>query len=201
MSTRAKKRADRIRERCEIGVILQRYGYNVIPDDHREQQYACDLHGIDNKPSARYYPRTNSVYCFACGKSRDPINLVMDKEGVGFREACDSLERQFNLAPLPWEDEGDEDDEPTTADELDAIIAAGVPFEREAKRISRLLDTIAADHDLDMKSTFMFVEAFDRVTYGVLKEGLSEVNGKAALAKLHAKIMAKIREKHAGKVQ
>lgn len=195
MATRGQKRAERIREKCDIGVLLQNYGYNVIPDEHREQQYACDLHGLDNKPSARYYPRTNSVYCFACGKSRDPIALLMDKEGVLFRDACDRLEAQFNLPALPWEDEGLEDEEEhTVADELDEIVAAGVPFEREAKRVSRLLDTIVADHDLDMKSSLMFVEAFDRITYGVRKEELSEVNGKVALAKLHKRIMAKVKE-------
>ena len=197
MATRGQKRAERIREKCDIGVLLRNYGYNIIPDDFREQQYQCDLHGIDNKPSARYYPRTNSVYCFACGKSRDPISLLMDKEGIGFRDTCDRLEKQFGLAPLPWDDEGDDAEEHTVADDLDEIVAAGVPFDREAKRLSRLLDTIAADHDLDMKATLMFVEAFDRVTYGVRKQGMSEANGKVLLAKLHARIMGKIKERAA----
>ena len=188
MTTRSQKRAERIREKCDIGVLLQNYGYNIIPDDFREQQYACDLHGIDNKPSARYYPRTNSVYCFACGKSRDPIGLVMDKEGVGFREVCDRLEKQFGLTPLPWDDEG-KVEEHTVADELSEIVANGVPFEREAKRVGRLLDLIVVDHDLDMKNTLMYVEALDRVVYGVEKQGLSEAGGKAGLAKLHGRIM------------
>lgn len=196
MATRAQKRAARIREQCDIGVLLQNYGYNVIPDDFREQQYQCDLHGVDNKPSARYYPRTNSVYCFACGKARDPISLLMDKEGVSFRDACERLEQQFGLPALPWDDEDFEPEDIKVEDELDQIVSEGVPFAREAKRIGRFLDNIVRDRDLDLKTTLAFVEAYDRVMYGVKKEGMAESSGKAALAKLHARIMAKLREGH-----
>jgi|GEM_PF-1751032 len=194
MPTRGQRRAARLRERADIGVLLAEYGYGILPDDTREQQYRCDLHGIDNKPSARYYPRTNSTYCFACGKARDPISLVMDKEGLSFREACDKLEQRFNLPPLPWEEEDTEEEAPSVVGEIDEIVASGVSFEREAKRMDRFLDNIVHDRSFDMQLTLGFVEVYDRIMYGVRKQEWSEMEGKASLARLHRRLLEKLRE-------
>tara|TARA_X000000950_G_scaffold240276_2_gene293222 strand:+ start:12429 stop:13001 length:573 start_codon:yes stop_codon:yes gene_type:complete len=103
--SRAKKRAERIRNEVPLDVVLTRYGYDVIPNAEREQQFSCDLHGdgSDSKPSARYYPESTSWHCFACSKSRDAISTVMEKEGKNFSEACTYLEQQYGLPPLPWE--------------------------------------------------------------------------------------------------
>lgn len=194
MPTRGQRRAARLRERADIGVLLAEYGYGVLPDDTREQQYRCDLHGVDNKPSARYYPRTNSTYCFACGKARDPISLVMDKEGLSFREACDKLEQRFNLPALPWEEGEDKEEESSAIAEIDEIVASGVSFDREARRMDRFLDNLVHDRSFDMQLTLGFVEVYDRIMYGVRKQGWSEVEGKASLARLHRRILEKLRE-------
>lgn len=64
--SRAKQRADRIREEVEIVQVLADYGYHVSAHGgDREQQFSCDLHGdgSDSKPSARAYPSSNSWYC------------------------------------------------------------------------------------------------------------------------------------------
>lgn len=179
-------------------MLLRDYGYNIIPDDHREQQYRCDLHGIDNKPSARYYPRTNSVYCFACGKSRDPVSLVMDKEALTFRDACNSLEERFDLPALPWDEDVTEEAR-SVVDDLDAIVESGVTFEREAARLNRLLDNIVLDKDLDVRVTLGFVEVYDRIMYGVKKQDWPEPEGKTAFGKLHRRIMEKLKERHASR--
>ena len=91
-------RAKRIKEEIPILSVLAGYGYDVHGDT-REQQFKCDLHGDghDNAPSARVYPETNTWYCFACGKVRDSISTVMEKEGLDFNQACKGLEIKYNL--------------------------------------------------------------------------------------------------------
>ena len=97
---RAREAADRIRAEVPIVDVLYDYGYRVHPDgEDREQQFSCDLHGdgSDTKPSARVYPESASFHCFACGRSRDAITLVREKEGVEFWQAVKMLEAKHNL--------------------------------------------------------------------------------------------------------
>jgi len=94
------KRSDRIKSHVPIERLLSQYGYDVSELD-AEQQFRCDLHGdgSDNAPSARVYPSTNSWYCFACGRARDVISTVMEKEGVEYKKACRLLEEKYGLEP------------------------------------------------------------------------------------------------------
>lgn len=98
------KRADRIKKSISIEKVLSDYGYGVY-EGGGEQQFSCDLHGdgSDNSPSARSYPESNSFYCFACGKVRDVIALVMEKEGLEFNKACSALERKYDLSEWKYE--------------------------------------------------------------------------------------------------
>lgn len=93
------KRAERIKEEISILKVLSDYGYDVY-EGGGEQQFRCDLHGdgSDNAPSARAYPESNSFFCFACGRPRDTIALVMEKEGAEFSKACSLLERKYGLS-------------------------------------------------------------------------------------------------------
>jgi len=106
MSTnpRNQRRIERIHEQVDILKLLGDYGYPVRPDMDREQQFSCNMHGDGNdlKPSARVYPENNSWYCWACGKTRDAIETVREKEGLGFMEALKWLEGRFGLEPLPF---------------------------------------------------------------------------------------------------
>ena len=92
------KRAERIKEKIPILSVLSAYGYEVY-GANREQQFRCDLHGdgSDEAPSARVYPETNTWFCFACGKPRDSISTVMEKEGLDFSDACKALEIKYGL--------------------------------------------------------------------------------------------------------
>ena len=92
------KRAERIKEKIPILSVLSAYNYDVHGNT-REQQFRCDLHGDgnDNAPSARVYPETNTWFCFACGKVRDSIATVMEKEGLDFGKACTALELKYGL--------------------------------------------------------------------------------------------------------
>jgi DNA primase len=121
--SRARQAADRIREEIPLLHVLSDYGYEVYLDggDH-EQQFSCDLHGDgrDSKPSARLYPDNNQFFCFACGRSRDSIALVQEKEGVRFWDAVRLLEKKYGLAPLPWSS----DTEETPGSALQSTLAA-----------------------------------------------------------------------------
>lgn len=100
------KRADRIKEKIPLLDVLAYYGYDVGTSEDREYQFRCDLHGdgSDNAPSARVYPSTNTWYCFACGRVRDSIATVMEKEGLDFSNACKALEIKFELPVWTWEE-------------------------------------------------------------------------------------------------
>jgi hypothetical protein len=45
----------------------------------------------DITPSLHYYPKTNSVFCFACGKYGDVIDVVMALRNCDFKEAVNFL--------------------------------------------------------------------------------------------------------------
>jgi DNA primase len=92
------KRVERIKKEIPITNVLSNYGYDIYTSGS-EQQFKCDLHGdgSDNAPSARVYPHTSTWFCFACGKVRDAVSTVMEKEGLPFSEACKALEIKYNL--------------------------------------------------------------------------------------------------------
>ncbi len=93
------KRSDRIKNQVPLDQVLSGYGYNVRTNGS-DQQFSCDLHGsgVDQNPSARYYHSTKTWYCFACGKVRDVVSTVMEKEGVDFGLACKMLEKKYGLS-------------------------------------------------------------------------------------------------------
>ncbi len=50
----------------------------------------------DTNPSLTYYERNNSCYCHACGKYADAIDIVMARDGVGFKEALNVLLKDYD---------------------------------------------------------------------------------------------------------
>lgn len=51
----------------------------------------CPWHN-EKTPSLKYYPKTNSCYCFgSCGKAYDAIDFYMHKHGVDFKQAVKDL--------------------------------------------------------------------------------------------------------------
>lgn len=159
--SRARKRADRIREQVPLDEVLYRYGYDLIPDADREQQFSCDLHGdgSDNKPSARFYPDSDSWYCFACSKSRDAISTVMAKEGLSFSEACSSLERAYGLPPLPWENE----DRPKAQTEIEVEVVETPDL--VSAHVLKTLKSFAMGKDMTLDDLLRMWEIHDRVMY------------------------------------
>lgn len=194
MNERLKARAQRVNEECDLGELLRDYGYDVYPDRSREQQFSCDLHGQDNKPSARLYGPTNSTYCWVCQKSRDSVAYVMAKENVGFREAIKLLERRLGLPALEW----DEEDSRSLLETPDQYIEAlandvGVSGYGDTKdRVYRLLQTTTQERELPLNSLLAFWQVFDRIDYLHHQQRWPDEKAKTALSKLKAKVLERL---------
>lgn len=196
---RLRARANRVKEECDLGALLQEYGYDVVPDRQREQQFACNLHGPDNKPSARLYGHNNTTYCWVCQKTRDPISYVQEIEQVSFKDAIEMLEKKLGLPSLPWSD--DLKREVKVEDEIDEITRRHVSYEDERDRLRKILDGLTGDRldegsegNLDAQTLLAFWEVFDRIDYGVARENWSEAKGAAGLEKLRHRVMTKLKE-------
>lgn len=189
---RMRARAERVKKECDLGELLQDYGYAVVPDRHREQQFACDLHGVDNKPSARLYGHNNTTYCWVCQKTRDPISYVMEKELVNFREAVEKLEQRLNLPPLPWSDE--QNKPVNVADEIEAMGVKNASYEEEKERVRRFLQSETRDRELSATTLLSLWEVFDRIDYGVARQNWPENKGAVAMLKLLERAKEKCKE-------
>ena len=188
--SRVKRRADRIRAEVPILPLLARHGFNVDPSNDSEQQFRCHLHGDDGKPSARVYPQTNSFHCWACSKSRGPIGLIMDAEGLDLNAALTKLEEEHGLPPMPFDAEPEQG--PSLADQISDVTRSTRTFTQEHSRLERMLTNQTTDRDLPMDTVLSFWDALDRVTHGVEQEGWSEDQGKEQLVKLRIRLMERI---------
>ena len=180
MSERSRQAADRIRATVPILQVLADYGYEVDPraEDH-EQQFRCDLHGDgkDGKPSARVYPEGGQFFCFACGRSRDVLSLVQEKEGKSFWESVALLEKRWGLPALPWVEREKED---TPADLVARALDMSLTPERALSRLESLLMGVTKDRVLPPAKCAALWEVFDRLAYA-LSEGKSQAVLPAAL--------------------
>ena len=59
-------------------------------------QVHCPMHS-DKHKSARIYPATNSIHCFAESKSWDPVAVVADQEGVSMFEAAKMITEEVGV--------------------------------------------------------------------------------------------------------
>jgi len=142
------KRSERIKDKIPIVRVLSDYGYDVY-EGGGEQQFRCDLHGdgSDNAPSARVYPESNSFFCFACGKARDSIALVMEKEGSDFNKSCTLLEKKYGLPVWEYKKKKDpfESDQPNLPDNRNIL------EKRVGNRLYMLTRERAVEYDLILK--------------------------------------------------
>lgn len=191
--TRNQRRRERIRNDIPITQLLFDLGYAVRPDaDHREQQFSCDLHGRDMKPSARVYPENKAWYCFAESKRRDAIRTIRDKFSLSFMEALKWLEDKYNLPPLPFEESDRQG--PTFNQQLAEHLDPVKTFEDDRVRTATLLDNITKQRCLDMDVTAAFWEAVDKLTYMVSKGAIDQMDARNALMKIRERAMAEYSE-------
>jgi hypothetical protein len=86
-------------ERCvSVFDVLELLGVDCPHGLGAEQQVRCSLHGADAHPSARVYPGTNKVHCFACGKTYGVVGLVMGYRRLGKPEAVRELMEELGLS-------------------------------------------------------------------------------------------------------
>lgn len=89
---------------CELTPqLLNEYGISV--DGTRDAQIRCvdsenHKHG-DRNPSAHYYARTNTVYCFSCGTTHNAFTLIRKLYNINdsaerFRKGCELCGIDFN---------------------------------------------------------------------------------------------------------
>lgn len=82
------------REIKEAITMTQVAGFYGI-DINRGGFARCPFHQGDNTPSLKIYD--HSFYCFGCGKGGDLITFAMELQGLGYRDACETLDRAFSL--------------------------------------------------------------------------------------------------------
>jgi len=193
---RAKAAADRIRAEVPIVDVLYGYGYRVHPEgDDREQQFSCDLHGngMDTKPSARVYPDSASFHCFACGRSRDAITLVREKEGVEFWQAVKMLEAKYGLPPLPWTGPEEKSEPKMVARVSEALQRDhGQTVEQVMARIDRLVDTCCRERSVTPDQCAAWWEARDKVRFFHSEGRIGESDARAAAVRILGSIRAYI---------
>lgn len=74
-------------DKPRITDVLIHYGARNIRDDVRGwKKINCPFHS-DSVASATYSTEADAFNCFGCGIKGDSYKLIMEKEGLGFREA------------------------------------------------------------------------------------------------------------------
>lgn len=81
-------------DKPDIAVILEYYGARV-PERRGWFGMKCPFHD-DSHASASATRDDNAFCCFACQMKGDGYAIIMQKEGVEFREAINIAERIFN---------------------------------------------------------------------------------------------------------
>jgi hypothetical protein len=155
-------------------------GIQEVSDPSAPTQIACPFHGADNRPSARYYPRSGNrhdyVRCFKCRENWDAIGLYAKFRGIRFMDALSELEKRFRIR-IPRRPEGPEIVEP--ADRGSSYVSdqwSDVPrvlsiLETKLSRIKgkcgmsdyvkfcRLIDAVTWDYDHSQKKSPEMISA------------------------------------------
>ncbi len=97
---------EKVRERADIEEVVNDY----VPLKKKGQNlWACCPFHNEKTPSFSVSPAKQIYKCFGCGASGDPIQFVMDVEGIGFNEAIKQLAQKYGIeieeekAPTPEE--------------------------------------------------------------------------------------------------
>jgi DNA primase len=90
----SKLTSDKVKERADIVEVVGDY----LPLKKKGQNMwaCCPFHG-EKSPSFSVSPNKQIYKCFGCGKAGDPIQFVMDIEGVGFQEAIRHLAGKYGI--------------------------------------------------------------------------------------------------------
>ena len=88
-----------ILEEIDFSQVLLDYNVDFVysPELVDEAQLRCPFHGQDNKPSARYYRETQSMFCWVCHKRWDVIGFIMEMEQVYYKSALLYIVNKYQL--------------------------------------------------------------------------------------------------------
>ena len=85
---------EKVRERVDIEEVVNDY----VPLKKKGQNlWACCPFHNEKSPSFSVSPAKQIYKCFGCGKAGDPIQFVMDIEGIGFNEAIRHLATKYGI--------------------------------------------------------------------------------------------------------
>ena len=85
---------DSVRERVDIEEVVNDY---VQLKRKGQNLWACCPFHQEKSPSFSVSPAKQIYKCFGCGKAGDPIQFIMDIEGVGFTEAIRHLAQKYGI--------------------------------------------------------------------------------------------------------
>ena len=77
-----------LRNAVDVGLLAERLGL-VVPNHGRRRRFLCPL---CRRCHTTLASRGNVAQCFCCGRSFNPIDLVMAARGCSFLEAVRYLE-------------------------------------------------------------------------------------------------------------
>jgi len=111
-----RRRADAVRQVYSAFDAMTEFGYGEpLVDQDTAIQVSCPFHGVDARPSARYYPalghRSDYVRCYFCRENWDALNLFMKFRGLQFMDALKELEKRFGIK-VPKRPDGTQFEEP-----------------------------------------------------------------------------------------
>ena len=90
----SKLTSDKVKERADIVEVVGDY----VPLKKKGQNMwaCCPFHG-EKSPSFSVSPAKQIYKCFGCSKAGDPIQFIMDIEGIGFQEAIRHLAGKYGI--------------------------------------------------------------------------------------------------------
>lgn len=80
------RKEDNWDERIELA---RQYPIEALVEFKRE--WALAFCHADRNPSLKLYKASNTCHCFACNKSFNPIDVLMERDGMSFKEAVEWL--------------------------------------------------------------------------------------------------------------
>ncbi len=90
----SKLTTDKVKERADIVEVVG--DYVQLKKKGQNMWACCPFHG-EKTPSFSISPAKQIYKCFGCGKAGDPIQFVMDIEGIGFQEAIRQLAGKYGI--------------------------------------------------------------------------------------------------------
>lgn len=85
---------EKVKERADIEEVVSDY---LALKKRGQNLWACCPFHNEKSPSFSVSPAKQIYKCFGCGKAGDPIQFVMDIEGIGFAEAIKHLAKKYGI--------------------------------------------------------------------------------------------------------